>query len=67
MSYMTPDDYSFTRYLAAKKSVDDRALNEHTWQALAGALPHKGVQVLEIGAGIGTMVERIVKRRLVRR
>lgn len=64
MSRISPDEYSFTRYLAAKKSVDDRALNEYTWQALARALPQKGMQVLEIGAGIGTMVERIIERRL---
>ena len=61
---MTPSDYSFTRYLAAKKSVDDRALNEHTWQALEAALPQTPLQVLEIGAGIGTMIERIVERQL---
>ena len=64
MSRIIPSDYSFTRYLAAKKSVDDRALNEHIWQALKEALPKKPLQVLEIGAGIGTMVERIVERQL---
>lgn len=63
MSRIGPD-YSFTRYLAAKKSVDDRALNEHTWQSVAGALPRRRMRVLEIGAGIGTMVERVVERRL---
>jgi len=61
---MNPSDYSFTRYLAAKKSVDDRALNEHVWQALEKGLPQTSLQVLEIGAGIGTMVERIVERQL---
>ena len=57
-----PTTYSFTRYLAAKKSLDDRALNRHVWQCLGQALPEvasdRAVQVLEIGAGIGTMVER---------
>jgi SAM-dependent methyltransferase len=61
---MTPSDYSFPRYLAAKKSVDDRALNEQIWQALEKALPKTPLQVLEIGAGIGTMVERIIERQL---
>lgn len=65
MSRIIPSNYSFTRYLAAKKSVDDRALNEHVWQALREALPKTGLQVLEIGAGIGTMVERIVERQLI--
>ncbi len=54
--------YSFTRYLAAKKTVDDRALNRHVWQSLLDALPAPApgriLRVLEIGAGIGTMVER---------
>jgi SAM-dependent methyltransferase len=60
-----PTTYGFTRYLAAKKSVDDRALNRHVWQCLVQALPQvtsdRAVQVLEIGAGIGTMVERLVE------
>jgi SAM-dependent methyltransferase len=60
-----PTSYSFTRYLAAKKSVDDRALNRHVWQRLTQALPPAAsdgpVRVLEIGAGIGTMVERLVE------
>lgn len=30
-----PTAYSFTRYLAAKKSVDDRSLNRHVWEHLA--------------------------------
>ncbi len=53
-------DYSFTRYLAAKKSVDDRALNRAVWKALIRALPPQP-RVLEIGAGIGTMAERVLE------
>jgi SAM-dependent methyltransferase len=57
-----PITYSFIRYLAAKKSVDDRALNRRVWESLARALPvavpETPLQVLEIGAGIGTMLER---------
>ncbi len=53
----------FIRYLAAKKSVDNRSLNRHVWQALQHTLPANDLQnplrVLEIGAGIGTMVERM--------
>jgi SAM-dependent methyltransferase len=59
-----PATYSFTRYLAAKKSVDDRALNQHVRQRLTRAVPRATpaapLQVLEVGAGIGTMVERLV-------
>jgi SAM-dependent methyltransferase len=66
-----PPTYSFTRYLAAKKSVDDRALNQHVWQSLVQAMPSASsdarVGVLEIGSGIGTMVERLVERGLLHR
>ncbi len=59
-----PSAYSFTQYLAAKKTVDDRALNRHVWQslvrALPDAIPEKPLQVLEVGAGIGTMLERLL-------
>lgn len=57
----------FVRYLAAKKSVDDRALNRHVWQVLAQHIAHRAaqgaapLQVLEIGCGIGTMVERALE------
>lgn len=62
---MQPSKYdSFPRYLAAKKSVDDRALNPRVWQALLGhlspATPGAPLQVFEIGAGIGTMLERLL-------
>jgi SAM-dependent methyltransferase len=58
-----PRTYSFARYLSAKKSVDDRALNQHVWQRLAAALPRatpeQPLRILEVGAGLGTMVERL--------
>lgn len=56
-------DYSFSRYLAAKKSVDDRALNRHVWDMMVRALPiataATPLRMLEVGAGIGTMLERL--------
>jgi hypothetical protein len=59
-----PITYSLMRYLAAKKSVDDRALNWQVWQRLAAALPRvtpqQPLRVLEVGAGIGSMVERLL-------
>ena len=67
-----PNSYSYRRYLAAKKTVDDRALNLRVWQGLAGRLPRAvgpdaPVRVVELGAGIGTMVERAVERGLLTR
>lgn len=61
---MITKNFSFTRYLSAKKSVDDRALNRGVWSALADNLPSfsqiQPLEVIEIGAGIGTMIERMV-------
>jgi SAM-dependent methyltransferase len=60
-----PGEYSFTRYLSAKKTIDDRALNRHVWQrlqqTLPSATPETPLRVLEIGAGIGTMIERALE------
>lgn len=57
-------EYSFLRYLSAKKTVDDRALNRRVWESLThhrrAASPEKPLAVLEIGAGIGTMLERML-------
>ena len=64
-----PATYSFARYLAAKKSIDDRCLNHHVWQSLTEALPQatpdQPLRVLEVGAGIGTMIERLLEKQLL--
>ncbi len=69
MEFSNP--YSFTRYLSAKKTVDDRALNKTVLQSLMAALSvlpdNEPVRILEIGAGIGTMVERALDWGIVRR
>ncbi len=66
-----PHHYSYSRYLAAKKSLDDRSLNPRVWQRFAEALPQAGqdrpLRLLEVGAGIGTMVERVLEKRLLSR
>ncbi len=60
----------FMRYLAAKRTVDDRALNQVVWHHLADAVKdmqrnqQRPLRVLELGAGIGTMVERMLAWRL---
>jgi SAM-dependent methyltransferase len=54
---------SFARYLEAKRTVDDRALNARVWERLTAELAtskRRGpLRVLEIGGGVGTMVERL--------
>ena len=53
---------SFVHYLQSKKSVDDRALNQHVWNTIKDQIRHKGkpLKILEIGGGIGTMLIRIL-------
>jgi SAM-dependent methyltransferase len=61
--------FRFIDYLAAKKSVDDRALNRHVLLSLLQRLPAATTQeplhVLEVAAGIGTMLERLVDWRVL--
>jgi hypothetical protein len=54
-------DYSFQRYLLSKQTVDDRALNKDVINALRVRLPPEPVSVIEVGAGIGTMLKRLVE------
>ncbi|HKI55312.1 MAG TPA: hypothetical protein VJ987_14395 [Anaerolineales bacterium] len=54
-------EYSFTRYLLSKQSVDDRALNKDVLSALKSHLPGQPIRVIEVGAGIGTMLRRLVR------
>lgn len=57
----------FARYLQAKKTVDDRALNTSVWNALNNRLTsnRKPLKVLEIGGGIGTMLMRMLDNELL--
>jgi SAM-dependent methyltransferase len=54
-------EYSFPHYLQSKRTVDDRALNKDVFQALRASLPSAPFRVIEIGAGIGTMITRLVE------
>lgn len=64
-----PESYSFTRYLSAKRTVDERAFNRHVWQRLLRWLETtprpRPVRVLELGAGIGSMVERLLSANVL--
>ena len=50
---------AYARYLAAKTTVDDRALNRHVLAELRRLMPAGAPRVLEVGAGLGTMVARL--------
>ncbi len=53
-------DYSFPRYLLAKQAIDDRALNRQVLDALRLSLPLTEVRVIEVGAGMGNMLARLL-------
>jgi len=52
--------FDYARYLAAKTTVDDRALNRHVLAELRRLMPAGAPRVLEVGAGLGTMVARLM-------
>jgi SAM-dependent methyltransferase len=59
-----PAASDFIRYLAAKKNLDDRSLNRQVWDALKqaqrGRPESAPLRVLEVGCGIGAMLERLL-------
>ena len=57
-------ELSFPRYLLSKQSVDERALNQHVYQSLVEHLPARRLRVIEVGAGVGTMLARLLGRGL---
>jgi SAM-dependent methyltransferase len=52
---------SFSRYLLSKQTVDDRALNRHVYETLLSRVPAESIDVIEVGAGIGTMAARLLR------
>jgi SAM-dependent methyltransferase len=66
-----PPAPDFIRYLAAKKALDDRSLNRQVWDALVRAVRGRPdpapLRVLELGCGIGTMLERLLDWGLLTR
>jgi len=59
--------YSFPRYLLAKQTVDDRALNQQVYKTLVSRLPSHAINTIEVGAGIGTMATRLLRWGLMSR
>ncbi|MGA8280045.1 MAG: class I SAM-dependent methyltransferase [Desulfobacterales bacterium] len=66
-----PQTYDFIDYLVAKKTIDDRSLNCIVWSRLQDALAdhetQESLRVMEIGSGIGTMIERMAAGPLMHR
>ena len=57
--------FDYARFLAAKTTVDDRALNRHVLAELGRLMPAGAPRVLEVGAGLGTMVARLMDWGLI--
>ena len=58
-----PESYSYPRYLRAKTTVDDRALNQRVFDRFVETLidrPGSSLRILEVGGGVGATVPRIV-------
>jgi hypothetical protein len=60
---MTSD---YARYLIAKRTVDDRALHRGVVAELGRLMPRGAPRILEVGAGLGTMVARLLDWQVVR-
>src|SRR5262245_3998596 len=57
--------YSFPHYLLSKQSVDDRALNKDVLNALMTQRLPQPLRIIEVGAGIGTMLRRLVRWNVI--
>jgi len=62
---MVRDKSDYARYLTGKKIIDDVSLNSSVWTAMCSWLKSRRdevtpVHILETGAGIGTMIERLL-------
>ena len=60
-------NFSFPQYLLSKQSVDDRALNKDVLSAMRSHLPPQPIRIIEVGAGIGTMLRRLIRWDVVQR
>lgn len=68
---MVNETFDYVQYLDVKKNIDDRSLNKAVWNDFANWLRARNelgaeLRCLEIGAGIGTMIERLLEACLLR-
>ncbi|MGH1345293.1 MAG: class I SAM-dependent methyltransferase [Nannocystales bacterium] len=63
-----PEQYTYPRYLRAKRTVDDRALNRDVMETVLAGLPSdRPAQIAELGGGVGTMVDRLIETKRISR
>lgn len=64
---MEPESYSFSRYLSAKRSVDERALNRRVYDEYITRLAEHGrsqsntLEILEVAGGVGHTAIGVLK------
>jgi SAM-dependent methyltransferase len=64
------ETFDYPEYLSVKKSIDDTSLNRKVWDTMAGWLlssqiDNETIEILEIGAGTATMIERLLDEKLL--
>lgn len=61
---MLDETFDYPEYLAVKQTIDDRSLAQNVWQALVATLQEQAgshqLKILEIGAGTGAMLIRLL-------
>lgn len=66
---MIDETFDYPEYLAIKQAIDDRSLNQSVWQTMAAWLKPQAVsptfRILEIGAGTGAMLLRLLDAGLI--
>ena len=66
---MIDETFDYPEYLAIKQAIDDRSLNQSVWQTFAALLKSQAgnhrFKILEIGAGTGAMILRLLNAGLL--
>ena len=66
---MLDETFDYPEYLATKQAIDDSSLNQSVWQTMAAWLKPQAVnlefRILEIGAGTGAMLLRLLDAGLL--
>jgi hypothetical protein len=66
---MIDETFDYPEYLTIKQGIDERNLNPSVWQAFAASLKSQvgshGFKILEIGAGTGSMIIRLLDAGLL--
>lgn len=58
--------FNYPKYLEAKRTVDERALNGRVWNTFLEMIDHRrsasSARILEVGGGVGATLERVLTR-----